>query len=117
MTDWADKLSSAEKAEFWGWIAHQEGVVLPALEDSRVVMSIAPSGKPDAKFCVELGFALMLGKPLILLVDRDAAPVPDKLRRVADEVVEVSMRSKDPAVMAADGASIKAAMARLGAGK
>lgn len=113
MTDWTDALTEAEQREFREWARHQAGEVLPAMEDSAMVMSIAPTGKPDPKFCVELGFALMLGKPLILLADKRAAPIPDKLRQVADEIVEVDLSSDDPAVAARDRATVQAAMARV----
>lgn len=117
MADWTDALTRAEQREFQAWARHQAEEVLPAMEDSAVVMSIAPMGKPDSKFCVELGFALMLGKPVILLVDKRAAPIPGKLRQVADEIVEVDLASDDPAVAAADRERVGAALARLREGR
>lgn len=90
MADWTDALSAAERQEFW-WARHQAKEVLPAMEDSAMVM----------------------GKPVILLVDKRAAPIPDKLRQVADEIVEVDLASDDPAVSARDRATVQAAMARV----
>lgn len=116
MASWEDKLSAAERASLREWAGYQEGTVLPAMEEAAVVISVAPSGKPDAKFCVELGFMIMLGKPVILVVDKSAAPVPAKLRQVADEVIEVDLVSKDPAQAAKARELVRAAMARLGAG-
>lgn len=109
--DWLGKLSEAEHAEWRRWADHQEGVVFPAMKDSRVILSIAPPGKPDAKFCAETGMALLLGKPIILIVGRGMA-IPGKLRLVADEVIEVNL--DDPADAAEAGKKVAAAMARLG---
>lgn len=110
MGDWTGRLSAGEQEAFRKWTVHQEKVVLPAMEESGAVVSVAPSGKPDAKFCVELGMALMLGKPVILVVDKRAAPVPPRLRQVADVIVEVDLASTDPAVIEADSQKMRAAM-------
>lgn len=112
MAGWEDRLAAEDAAEFREWLAHQEDVVAPAMAESRVILSIAPTGKPDAKFCVETGLALMMDKPIILLVDR-GAHVPAKLRLVADEVIEVNL--SDPRDAAAASKKVAAAMARLGA--
>lgn len=103
---WHEDLTDAERAEFRKWADHQESVVRPAMEGSAYVMSIAPR-KPDAKFCVELGMALMLGKPLILIVTPGAV-VPDRLRAVADAVIETDMADEK-----GTQAKIGAALARL----
>lgn len=112
MPDWTDHLDAGEREELAAWKDHQEQKVLPAMESSRIVLSIAPSdGRPDAKFCVELGFAIMLGKPIIMIARRDAA-LPARLLAVADEVIRVDL--DDPADARRAQALVAAAMERLG---
>lgn len=63
----------------------------PKLADSAATISLIPgeSGKfdeGDAKFWVELGASIMMNKPIIAVV-YPGQPIPDKLRRVVDEIV------------------------------
>ncbi|MCC7423798.1 MAG: hypothetical protein IT428_26330 [Planctomycetaceae bacterium] len=46
------------------------------------------NGTVDAKIAVELGAAILLDKPIIVAVVR-GTEVPEKLRRLADSIVEV----------------------------
>lgn len=87
--DWLDKLTPQERGE-WDDIVLHTREVLPMMEGSAIVMSLAPSGKPDAKYCIELGLAIMLDKPL-LVVALAGQPVPARLRRAADEVIEADI--------------------------
>lgn len=63
-----------------------EGLV-PKVEGSAMFVSICPgTDRIDAKFCVELGVAIMLDKPILAIVAPDQE-VPYKLREVAEMVV------------------------------
>lgn len=73
----------------------------PKVENSGVFLSLCPStpdGKPDVKFCVELGAAIMYNKPILALHMKGAAPIPDLLRKVSVRVVE-DFDFDDPAKM------------------
>lgn len=59
---------------------------LPKIKASAITIQLAPGDDPDAKIAVELGFTILLGKPIILVVP-PGRPVPDKLRAVADVAV------------------------------
>jgi hypothetical protein len=75
------------------WTAFVENVregTLKGIESSAAVISIAPGGEPDIKFAVELGLSIMLDKPLII-VALPGRPIPDRLRRIADRVVEADV--------------------------
>jgi hypothetical protein len=75
----------------------------PKVADSDFYLAIAPlNDEPDAKYCLELGMAIMLDKPLLILVGKNRT-IPDHLRRVADKIIEAD----DPS-QAAD--AIQAAM-------
>lgn len=58
------------------------------LEESAIVMTIAlPGNKPDPVLALQIGIALLLEKPLILVAVRGAW-LPQRLRQLADAVVE-----------------------------
>jgi nucleoside 2-deoxyribosyltransferase len=73
---------------------HVEDELVPMVRDSAVTISLVPGGKPDVKFAVELGFMIMLDKPIIAVVGRNAK-VPLKLAKVADEIVEGEISDPD----------------------
>lgn len=76
--------SDADWGEFQRVVT--EGL-LPKLEDSAVCISLAPPADFDAKVAVELGAMILLDKP-ILVIAGPGRPVSNKLRLVADEVIE-----------------------------
>lgn len=72
----------------WRRFVHQIRTdLVPKLEDSGAVVSIVPDGDGDVKFAVELGFSIMLDKPIIAVVP-PGRRVPERLVRVADRIVE-----------------------------
>ena len=75
-----------EDPEIKRWAKHVREVVVPMIEDSDVVISIAPRGEPDIKFCVELGMSIMLNKPIVV-VARQRKDVPPQLWLIADSVI------------------------------
>lgn len=78
--------------------------LFPKVRDSGLFLTITPSdGKPDAKFCLELGYALMLDKPIITLKRPDQT-IPGKLFLVSDKIVEVDIRDTDEAALAIQAA-------------
>lgn len=63
----------------------------PKIAASAYVMSIAPStGTADVKQAVEIGLAILMDKPLIVLAPRGRT-VADRLLRIADVVIEIDM--------------------------
>jgi hypothetical protein len=58
--------------------------------ESAFMMSMMPRGEVDVKFAVELGLAIMLDKPILAVV-MPGALINDRMRRVADRVVEVDI--------------------------
>jgi len=77
------------------WLNRADRELLPMIEGSAMSITINPT-HPDAKVAVELGFCLLLDKPLVLLSFPDR-PVPSRLRRAADLVIECTDPS-DPEV-------------------
>jgi len=74
--------------EWRDYARHFTRDVLPKITDSAITMSLAPGGKPDVKFCTELGFSIMLDKPIIAVVF-PGRTMPAKFARVVDAVIEV----------------------------
>jgi nucleoside 2-deoxyribosyltransferase len=104
-----------ETPEFKAYAKHVRDTLIPMITDSAVTMSIVPGdNKPDVKFAVELGFMIMLDKPIIAIVSRDAK-VPLKLAKVADEIVEGEI--DDPDFQGRMTAAIDRVMKKLGKGK
>jgi nucleoside 2-deoxyribosyltransferase len=61
------------------------------IESSAFVMSVIPEAEDvDIKFCVELGLAIMLDKPILAVV-QPGVRVPVRLQRVADEVLKIDV--------------------------
>ena len=81
-----------------GWrryAQHCREMLEPMVADSAVCLSLVPPGnKVDPKFAVELGYMIMLDKPIIAVV-RPGSRVPLKLAKVADEIVEGDIGDPD----------------------
>ena len=65
------------------------GELLEWMRRSAFVIILQPQGDPDLKISCELGAAVLLGKP-ILVVQRPGIDLPAKLAAVADAVCEFS---------------------------
>lgn len=61
--------------------------LLPKIDRSAVVMSFVMEGEPDVKWAIEMGFSIMLNKPIIAVIT-PGRHVPRKLALVVDEWVE-----------------------------
>lgn len=68
------------------WRQRMNRDLLPMIKDSAVSITIAPGQDPDAKIAVELGYTILLDKPLMVLAPR-GRHVPERLRKVADAVI------------------------------
>lgn len=90
MSDWVDELPEKDRADWDRFVEHFRRDTLEKMTDSAFVMSIVPSKGFDVKFAVELGAAVMLGKPIMAIVQPGAA-IPDKLRLVCEEIVEADI--------------------------
>jgi hypothetical protein len=62
--------------------------LVPMIEGSAVGVSIVPTNPEDVdvKFAVELGLMIMMDKPICLVV-QPGTEIPERLKRVADEIV------------------------------
>lgn len=77
--------------DFQEWAKDVRENMLPKLEGSPLTVSIVPKGPADVKYAVELGFSIMLNKPIILAVP-PGTTVPEKLVKVADEIIEIDLK-------------------------
>lgn len=81
--DFEAYLDSVEVRDFFE-CARRE--LFPKMEASSVFLSLYEGGL-DAKYCLELGIAIMLGKPILLLALK-GCEIPPRLRAIADRVIE-----------------------------
>lgn len=89
--------------EFIEWRNRVQADLVPKLEDSAMTISLVPEGETDIKFAVELGLSIMMDKPIIA-VFRPGTKIPERLARVADEIVEADfsdMQDTQRRIMAA----------------
>lgn len=87
--DWSDDPGFREYAK------HVMEEVLPHMRESAMVMTIAPiEGEADIKICCEVGMALMLDKPLILIVP-PGRHMAERLLRVADHVITADISTAE----------------------
>jgi nucleoside 2-deoxyribosyltransferase len=92
---WDENLSPSERRDWDQWVASVRAGTVKQMAGSAFVASLVPDdGEVDIKFAVELGLAIMLGKPIVAIAVA-GRPVPGKLREVADEVIEVSDMDTD----------------------
>jgi hypothetical protein len=86
MADWLDSLSDEDRQEWDRFVEHFRRDTLEKIAGSRATISIVPAGgELDVKFAVELGASIMLNKP-IMAIAHSEDDVPEKLRKVVDEV-------------------------------
>lgn len=85
------------------WTAHVRHQLVPMIRGSTITACLNP-GDPDVKAAVELGYMILLDKPIAVFTL--GRPLPDKLRAVADVVIDGN--PSDPAARAAFIAFLKA---------
>jgi hypothetical protein len=90
VSDWLENLPPKQRRSWDDFVSHVRRDAVEKIAGSAVFVSLAPEGEPDIKFAVELGIAIMLDKP-ILVVRIPGRPVPEHLRRVADEIVDADV--------------------------
>lgn len=78
------------------WAAHVRHQLVPMIKSSAVTVSINPGDDPDVKVAVELGYMILLDKPIALF--SCGRPIPPKLAAVADIVIDGD--PSDPAAKA-----------------
>jgi hypothetical protein len=86
--------------DFQAWEAHVRTNVVPKIDGSALTVSLVPNGESDIKFAVELGLSIMLDKPIVLVCEPGQV-LPAKLRKLADDVVEVNWQGDPAATQAA----------------
>ena len=91
------------------WFARAQHQLLPKIDSSAFVISVNPD-EPDAKIAVELGFAILLDKPIVIYAP-PGREVSAHLRRVADYIVEGDLH--DPETQR----KMNEVLDRLGVGK
>jgi len=72
------------------WQDHARRELGPGIASSAYVVTIDPSGEIDPKIALETGYAVLLDKPIILVVPHDRHDAVNAgLRRIAHRVIEL----------------------------
>lgn len=80
-----------------GWLEYAEHVrteLIPMIDKSAITMALVSGAPPDPKQACELGYMVMLDKPIIAVVV-PGCKVPKKLLLVADAIVEGDMNDPE----------------------
>lgn len=99
-----------ETPEMRAWAQSALDDLVPKMLNASVIVSLVPAGPSDIKFAVETGMALMLDKPIILMVG-PGSRVPAKLALVADAIMEYG-DMRDPSMKERVMAEVEAVMER-----
>lgn len=86
MPDRPEGLTPAERDEWDDWVRWIRENTVKQMAESAFVTQLVPKGETDVKFAVELGLSIMLDKPILALA-QPGAPIPPKLRQVADRII------------------------------
>lgn len=109
-----DRPKLTEEEQFAEFVRHIRSGTAKKIEQSSYVMSFVPTADGvDVKYAVELGLAIMMGKPLILLTTA-RSDVPPKLRQIADAEIDMADLDIDTeAGQEAIGKRVSEVLARL----
>lgn len=92
----------AQGEEWEKFVEHHREFTVKAMNQSAYVMSLVPRpGDVDVKFAVELGLAIMLGKPIVAMA-QPGVPIPPGLRKVADAIIVADLDTEQGRAQAQD---------------
>jgi nucleoside 2-deoxyribosyltransferase len=98
-----------------GWLAFAEHLreeMDPGIKNSGMGMSFLDDREIDPRMACELGYLILYDKPIVIVVE-PGVRVPDKIVKVADEIVEGGSM-KDPAFKRRLSAAITRVQTKLG---
>lgn len=83
----SEKNMIIETSDWEGYSHHVAKTLLPGLRETEVVAALynGPDAT-DVKMATEIGYALLLGKPIVLIASYGTS-IPDQLRQAAAAVV------------------------------
>lgn len=75
-----------ESEEWKEYAKSAQEELVPKIKDSAITAMLYHD-PPDAKLAIELGYSILLDKPLLIMVG-PGDKIPENLRRIADGVIE-----------------------------
>ena len=82
--EYEDAWEQAKKDGFIDYMKENLG----HLAESTMVLSIHPKEDIDVKFACEIGYSVLLGKPIVLAIAK-GTEISDKMKLIADHIVEM----------------------------
>lgn len=98
-----------DEGEAKDWLFRAERDMFPKMKAS--MLSMVVNSAPDAKLALEIGAAILFDKPLVVVALKGQT-VPQNLRRIASEVVEID-NYQSPEGQAKVRAAIERELAKL----
>ena len=92
-----------EHPDYLAWAKEVREGMFPKMAESSVNMALITDAEADVKLAVEIGYGILLDKPLVVLVTPGVV-LSKKLVAVADEIITVDlddMEASYPRVQAA----------------
>lgn len=89
-----DGLTLEEREKWDVWVAEVRRTTLQTMDSSAMIMQLYTDKTADVKFALEVGYALLLDKPILAVV-LPGALVPKKLGLVADLIVEADIETEE----------------------
>lgn len=86
MSDWLEQLSEEERVQWDTLVASYQAEIGSRMAGAPMYVMVFEADTLDAKQAMELGTAVMLGKPIIVAA-KTRTFIPTKLLDVADEIV------------------------------
>ena len=92
--DWVGEMSEEQRAAWDEFVeSTRRGGLIEMIQESHIFLTIAPEDA-DVKFAVELGFAIMIDKPIMTVVMPNRV-VPEHLVRVSDLIVHADIDTEE----------------------
>jgi hypothetical protein len=91
------------KDSFKRFAQHVLKETVPGIANSAYVMAIAPptGAEADVRQAVEIGFAILMDKPLIVICPK-GRHVGERLLRIADHIIEADITTEEGRVELAE---------------
>lgn len=86
-------MSKAKDKEAKEWMDRVAKDLKPRIEGSNIVALVTSTCLGEPHFAMQIGYAILLDKPIILLVDK-TTKIPESLVRAAKRIERVDMSDK-----------------------
>jgi len=91
--DWVEDLSGEDRAQWDHFVESARREAFDKISASDIFLSLVPE-EPDVKAAVEIGFAVLLDKPILSIL-MPGRKMPEHLRKISDLVVVADIDTEE----------------------